>query len=99
MTSKYVKDIIAINNNANENIAQLEALISNIKIENDKDKANFGNVCVALLGFRIVADATEAMLVNENVLQDEKGDFYQKIEDEEEIQDMSSGPDSEHKEE
>ena len=95
-----VKGIIKINKFANENIAQLESLCTEIKIESDKDKANFGNSCVALKGFRMVADATEAMLVNENVLQDENGNFYQKIEDEkEEIQDLYAGPVAERKEE
>ena len=53
-----------------------------IKIENDKDKANFGNICVMLRGYRMIADASEAMLINENVLKGNDG-FYQKIEDEE----------------
>ena len=78
-----VKGLIKINKFANENISQLENLCADIKIEGDKDKANFGNACVALRGFRMVADATEAMLVNENVLQDEDGNFYQKVEDKE----------------
>ena len=55
-------------------------------IENDKDKANFGNICVMLRGYRMVADASEAMLINENVLKTDDGDFYQKIEDDEEIE-------------
>jgi hypothetical protein len=79
-----IKGLIKINKFANENISQLEKLCADIKIKSDKDKANFGNVCVALRGFRMVAEATEAMLVNEDVLQDENGNFYQKIEDEDE---------------
>ena len=94
-----IKGLIKVNKLANENIFQLEHLCSDIKIKSDKDKANFGNACVALRGFRMVADATEAMLINENVLQDEDGNFYQKIEDEEE-QDMSqipnNNPDTNH---
>ena len=83
MANVYVKSLIDINKDANFRIGTLEAAIQTTKIENDKDKANFGNLCVALRGYRMVADATEAMLINEDVLQDEKGDFYQKIEDEE----------------
>lgn len=79
-----VKGLIKINKFANENIAQLESLCAEIKIKDDKDKANFGNACIALHGFRMIVDATEAMLINENVLQDENGNFYQKIEDKEE---------------
>ena len=78
---EFIKNLIAVNKDANGSIVNLENDAQNIKIENDKDKANFGNICVMLRGYRIVADASEAMLINENVLKDENGDFYQKIED------------------
>ena len=35
-----------------------------------------------LNGFRNIANASEAMLINEEVLKDDNGDFYQKIKDE-----------------
>lgn len=76
-----IKFIIGVNKNACEQIASIEKNISIYTIENDKDKANFGNLCVALRGFRMVADATEALLVNENVLKGADGNFYQKVED------------------
>ena len=78
----FIKNLISINNDANCSIVALEADIQAIKIENDKDKANFGNLCVMLRGYRMVADASEAMLVNENVLKGEDGGFYQKLEEE-----------------
>lgn len=81
MINKYVKNLIDCNKLANENISELEELINVIEINNDKDKANFGNLCVALRGFRMVSDATEAMLINENVLKSSTGEFYQKIEE------------------
>lgn len=80
---EFIKNLIDINNDANASIVALEADAKAIKIENDKDKANFGNMCVMLRGYRMVADASEAMLVNENVLKGDDG-FYQKIEDDEE---------------
>jgi hypothetical protein len=79
----FIKNLISINNDANASIVALEADIQAIKIEDDKDKANFGNLCVMLHGYRMVAEASEAMLINENVLKGDDG-FYQKIEDEEE---------------
>ena len=79
----FIKNLISINNDANCSIVALEADIQAIKIENDKDKANFGNMCVMLRGYRMIADASEAMLVNEKVFKGDDG-FYQKIEDEEE---------------
>ena len=83
---EFIKNLIDINNDANASIVALEADAQAIKIENDKDKANFGNICVMLRGYRMVADASEAMLINENVLKGDDGDFYQKIEDDEEIE-------------
>ena len=80
---EFIKNLIDINNDANGSIVALESDIQAIKIENDKDKANFGNLCVMLRGYRMVADASEAMLINENVLKGDDG-FYQKIEDENE---------------
>ncbi len=79
---EFIKNLIEINEDANASIANLEADTKAIKIENDKDKANFGNMCVMLRGYRMVADASEAMLINENVLKGNDG-FYQKIEEEE----------------
>jgi hypothetical protein len=83
--------LIEINNDANASIVNLEADAQAIKIENDKDKANFGNICVMLRGYRMVADASEAMLINESVLKGDDG-FYQKIEEDTEAE-------PEHKEE
>lgn len=80
---EFIKNLIEINNYANASIVNLEADAKAIKIENDKDKANFGNICVMLRGYRMVADASEAMLNNENVLKGDDG-FYQKIEEDEE---------------
>ena len=80
---KFIKNLIDINNDANASIVALEYDAKAIEIKNDKDKANFGNMCVMLRGYRMVADASEAMLVNENVLKGDDG-FYQKIEDDEE---------------
>ena len=82
MTSDYVKHLIEVNKFANAEIAQLEGFVKVVPINNDKDKANFGNACVMLRSLRAVVDTTEAMLINENVLQDDNGDFYQKIEEE-----------------
>ena len=80
---EFIKNLININEDANASIVNLEIDAQDIEIKNDKDKANFGNICIMLRGYRMVADASEAMLVNENVLKGNDG-FYQKIEDDEE---------------
>ncbi len=79
-----LKNLIAVNKDAVGSIANLETDVQKFKIKSEKDKANFGNLCVMFRGFRMVADATEAMLINENVLRGKNGEFYAKVDLEEE---------------
>ena len=76
----YIKTLINVNKDATKNIAALESTIQNIIVTTEKDKVNFGNLCIALKGFRMVSEATECLLVNENVLKTEDNEFYSKIE-------------------
>lgn len=75
------KFIINVHNNACEQIVQLEETIADTVIEqgNQKDKANFGNLCIALKGFRMVSEATEALLRNEGCFKGEDGFFYDRV--------------------
>ena len=79
---EYIKTLINANNNATKNIIALESTIQNITVTTEKDKVNFGNLCIALKGFRMVSEATECLLINENVLKTEDNDFYVKVETE-----------------
>ena len=79
----YIKNLIDVNNEATKNIAALESTIQNMNITTEKDKVNFGNLCIALKGFRIVSEATECLLRNENVLKTEDNEFYVKVNTEE----------------
>lgn len=79
----YIKTLINVNKDANKNITALESTIQNITVTTEKDKVNFGNLCIALKGFRMVSEATECLLVNENVLKTEDNEFYVKIDTEE----------------
>lgn len=79
----YIKTLINVNKDANKNIDALESTIQNITITTEKDKVNFGNLCIALKGFRMVSEATECLLVNENVLKTEDNEFYIKVKTEE----------------
>lgn len=87
-----IKELIKVNKYACDNISSLEDALQNAEVVDEKSKVNFGNLCVALRGFRMVADATEAILINENVLKGDDGNFYQKVE--EELTDTKSMPDS-----
>ena len=79
----YIKNIIDVNNEASKNIDALESTIQNMNITTEKDKVNFGNLCIALKGFRMVSEATECLLRNENVLKTEDNEFYVKVNTEE----------------
>ena len=81
--NEYIKTLINANNNATKNITALESTIQNITVTTEKDKVNFGNLCIALKGFRMVSEATECLLINENVLKTRDNEFYVKIETEE----------------
>ena len=87
--TEYIKTLIDANKDAVENIAVLEYTIEAYPITDEKSKTNFGNLCILLNGYRNVAKATDCLLINENVLKDEKGNYYQKIEDEEEAPEKS----------
>lgn len=73
------KFIIKVNKHACANIQQLEETIQSCEITNEKEKANFGNLCIALKGFRMIAEATECLLINEHCLKGDDGEFYQKV--------------------
>ena len=78
----YIKTLINVNNDATKNIDALESTIQNITVTTEKDKVNFGNLCIALKGFRMVSEATECLLMNENILKTEDDEFYVKVETE-----------------
>ena len=80
---EYIKTLINANKNATKNITALESTIQNITVTTEKDKVNFGNLCIALKGFRMVSEATECLLRNENVLKTEDNEFYVKVNTEE----------------
>ncbi len=80
----YIKTLIDANKDAVSNIAVLEATVRDYPVTDEKSKTNFGNLCILLNGYRNVAKATDCLLINENVLKDANGNYYQKIEDEEE---------------
>ena len=81
--NEYIKSLINLNKDVTNHIASLESAIQNIKVTTEKDKINFGNLCIALRGFRMVSEATECLLINENVLKTEDNEFYIKVDTEE----------------
>lgn len=81
----YIKTLIDANRDSVANVAVLEGVVKDYPVTDEKSKTNFGNLCILLNGYRNVAKATDCLLINENVLKDEEGNYYQKIEEEEEV--------------
>lgn len=81
--NSLIKKLIIENKAANSNITELEDVIkhytNNYITFDKKTRVNYGNLCIALKGYRMIADATECLLLNENCLKDTNGEFYQKV--------------------
>ena len=77
----YIKALIDANKDAIDNIEVLESVIKDYPVTDEKSKTNFGNLCILLNGYRNVAKATDCLLINENVLKDAQGNYYQKIDE------------------
>jgi hypothetical protein len=73
-----VKALIGVNKSVKELLHLTEELLAQ-DIKTEKDKANFGNICIMHKGLSMVDESTEAMLINENVFIDDDGNFYQKV--------------------
>ena len=81
----YIKTLIEANRDAVDNVTVLEGVVKDYPVTDEKSKTDFGNLCILLNGYRNVAKATDCLLINENVLKDDEGNYYQKIEEEEEV--------------
>lgn len=77
---------IKVNKIATQYCKELEATIAGFAPTDNlaKDKADFGNIIVMLKGFRMIKEASEAFLYNNDILKSPSGEFYAKIEDESE---------------
>ena len=81
----YIKTLIEANKDAVDNVTVLENVVKDYPVTDEKSKTNFGNLCILLNGYGNVAKATDCLLINENVLKDAEGNYYQKIEEEKEV--------------
>ena len=77
--NKYIKNLVETNEQATEAIKSLESTINSIEIETEKDKVNFGNLCIVLKGYRMVAEGTECLLRNEKIFKGADNKFYTDI--------------------
>ena len=80
--NSYIKTLIVANKDAVDNVNVLEKTIATYPVIDEKSKVNYGNLCIALKGYRMVAEATECMLINENVLKGKDGKYYEEVKEE-----------------
>ena len=90
--NKILRDIIEENKQAVDNIAGLENAINAFEVRDEKGKATFGNLCILLKGYRMVAEATECILINEGIVKDDNGNFYEKVKMNEEPTENTAEP-------
>ena len=73
---KEIKEVSAKRNN-------LEDLLVNYShVETDdheKDLTNFGNLSIAVHGYKMVETALRCIVLNEGYIEDNDGEFYEKI--------------------
>lgn len=88
--------LIKENRNARENIISLEMTVRNLANTQIKN-VDFANVCIALKGYRIVEEATAAILVNAGVLITDDNRYFSEIEENQPIFDENNTDNNERK--
>ena len=76
---KILRDIIKENKHAVENVEELKIAINDFEGCDKKGNVTFGNLCILLKGYRMIAEATECILINKGIVKDDNGNFYEKV--------------------
>ncbi len=75
----FIVNLINENKKACNQITALEDTINNYEYDNSEDyKATIISLSILLKGYCMVAEATECLLLNENVVKNDYGEFYSK---------------------
>lgn len=75
----FLKTLAQRNKDAKEIISNLEDYVKELANDKSCNKVEFANTCLALRGYRLVADATDALLVNEGIVIGNDGSYYEKV--------------------
>lgn len=80
---KMVKNIVKEIKEISAKRSNLEDLLVNYShVETDdheKDLTNFGNLSIAVHGYKMVETALRCIVLNEGYIEDNDGEFYEKI--------------------
>ena len=77
--NEYIKRLIKLNKDSINNITILENILKTLNTEIPSGKVEFGYLCVVIESLRTIAVRTEHLLNNNDVIKNEEGDFYSKI--------------------
>lgn len=79
--NEYIKSLIKLNKDSINNIDTLDKVLKTIDIKTSKDKIEFGYLCIVLESLNTIVTRTGQLLFNNDIIKNEKGDFYSKIDD------------------
>ena len=100
---KMVKNIVKEIKEVSAKRSNLEDLLLNYShVETDdheKDLTNFGNLSIAVHGYKMVETALRCIVLNEGYIEDNDGEFYEKINVDDDDEDASADPSEETKDE
>jgi hypothetical protein len=91
---KEIKEVSAKRSNLEDLLVNYSHVETN---DHEKDLTNFGNLSIAVHGYKMVETALRCIVLNEGFIEDNDGEFYEKIDvddddDEETSTDASGDP-------
>lgn len=100
---KMVKNIVKEIKEVSVKRSNLEDLLLNYShVETDdheKDLTNFGNLSIAVHGYKMVETALRCIVLNEGYIEDNDGEFYEKINVDDDTEETSTDASGDPKDE
>lgn len=101
--NKMVKNIVKEIKEVSAKRSNLEDLLVNYShVETDdheKDLTNFGNLSIAVHGYKMVETALRCIVLNEGYIEDNDGEFYEKINVDDDTEETSTDASGDPKDE
>ena len=73
---KEIKEVSAKRNNLEDLLVNYSHVETN---DHEKNLTNFGNLSIAVHGYKMVETALRCIVLNEGYIEDNNGEFYEKI--------------------
>jgi hypothetical protein len=99
MIKNIVKEIKAVSAKRS-NLEDLLVNYSHVETkDHEKDLTNFGNLSIAVHGYKMVETALRCIVLNEGFIEDNDGEFYEKIDVDDDDEETSTDASGETKDE